>query len=96
MVFLGALGVLFVGSDGVMLERHALRETGSMAVMLALLAVAFAAVRWTSVALAKSEEQELRFEEEELPAVQGLGLHRDGVMPIGPSSNANVLNGNVP
>jgi CubicO group peptidase (beta-lactamase class C family) len=30
MTFLGALGVLLVGSNGTMLERHALRETGSM------------------------------------------------------------------
>jgi CubicO group peptidase (beta-lactamase class C family) len=82
MVFLGALGVLLVGSDGTMLERHLLRQTGSMAAMLALLAVAFIAVRWTALALAKSEEQELRFEEETPAAVQGLGLHRDGVMPI--------------
>lgn len=26
---------------------------------------------------------ELRFEEEATPAVQELGLHRDGVMPVG-------------
>jgi hypothetical protein len=84
MVFLGALGVLLVGSNGAMRERQALRETGSMTVMLVLLAVVWVAVRWTTLALARSEEQQLRFEEEELPAVQGLGLHRDGVMPIGP------------
>ena len=83
MVFLGSLGVLLIGSNGTMLEWHALRETGSMAVMLALLGVAFAAIRWTTVAMAKGEEQELRFEEETAPAVQGLGLSRDGVMPIG-------------
>jgi CubicO group peptidase (beta-lactamase class C family) len=83
MVFLGALGVLLVGSNGTMLERHALREIGSMVVMLALLAVVFVAVRWTAVALARSEDRELLFEEEVHPAVQGLGLNRDGVMPIG-------------
>jgi len=31
-------------------------------------------VRRTSIALAKSQEQEPRFEEEAQPAVQGLGL----------------------
>jgi CubicO group peptidase (beta-lactamase class C family) len=82
MVILGALGVLFVSSDGVMLERHLLRQTGTMTVMLALLAVALVAVRCAGVALAKSEDQELRFEEEAPPTVQDLGLHRDGVMPI--------------
>ena len=54
-----------------MLERHALRETGSMAAMLALLAVVWIAVRRTTVALAKREEQELRFEEEAPPVLQG-------------------------
>jgi hypothetical protein len=83
MVFLGALGVLLVGSNGTLLERHALREIGSMAVMLVLLAIACVSVRWTAVALARSEDRELLFEEEVHPAVQGLGLHRDGVMPIG-------------
>jgi CubicO group peptidase (beta-lactamase class C family) len=84
MVLLVALGVLLTGPETAMAERHALRETGSMLVMLALLAVVWVAVRWTTMALARQEEQGLRFEEEEPPAVLGLGLHRDGVMPIGP------------
>lgn len=37
MAFLGALGLLVAGRDAAMLERHALQETGSMTVMLALL-----------------------------------------------------------
>jgi hypothetical protein len=85
MTFLGALGVLLAGSNGTMLERHALRETGSMSLMLALLAVVCISVRGMAVALAKREDHDLLFEEEALPAVQGLGLHRDGVMPIGPT-----------
>jgi hypothetical protein len=48
--------------------------------MLALLVVAWVCVRRTAIALAKREEQELRFEEEEPPVVMGLGL--DGLMPI--------------
>jgi len=84
IVFLGAFGVLWLGSEAVIFERHALRHTGSMALMLALLAVAWVTVRRTAVTLARGEEQELRFEEEQSPAVLGLGLHRDGVMPIGP------------
>jgi CubicO group peptidase (beta-lactamase class C family) len=82
MALLAALGVLATGPDTAKLERHALRETGSMVVMLALLVVVWLAVRWTT--MARQEEQELRFEEEEPPAVLELGLHRDGVMPIGP------------
>ncbi len=84
MAILVAFGVLVTGPDTALLERHALRQTGSTALMLALLVVACVAVRWTTVALARGEEQELRFEEEESPAVLGLGLHRDGVMSIGP------------
>jgi type VI protein secretion system component VasK len=84
MVLLVALGVLLTGPETALAERHALRGAGSMAVMLALLVFVWIAVRWTTLALARQEEQQLRFEEEEPPAVQGLGLHRDGVMPIGP------------
>jgi hypothetical protein len=82
MAFLGALGLLLGGSDAAMLERHALRETGSMAVMLAPLVVVRVCVRRTTAALARREEQELRFEDEAPPEVLGLGLYRDGVMPI--------------
>jgi uncharacterized membrane protein len=84
MVVLVALGVLVTGPDTAMLERHALRETGSMALMLALMVVVWVAIRRTTVALARREEQEPRFEEEVIPVVMELGLHRDGVMPVGP------------
>jgi hypothetical protein len=32
---------------------------------------------------AKSERTTLLFEEEQLPVILGLGLHRDGVLPVG-------------
>jgi hypothetical protein len=83
MVLLGAICVLAAGSSAATLERHALRKTGSMVVMLAALALAWIAVRWTTSALAKRDERELRFEEEMPPVVMELGLHRDGMMPIG-------------
>jgi len=82
MAFLGAIGVLVAGRDAAMLERHALLETGSMTVMLALLVVVWVCIRRTTVTLAGREEQELRFEEEAPPMIQGLGLYRDGVMPM--------------
>ena len=82
MVFLAAVAVLVVGSSGTTLERRALRETGSTALMLAVLLVVWISIRFATVALAKREEQELRFEEEIAPAVQGLGLNRDGLIPI--------------
>jgi CubicO group peptidase (beta-lactamase class C family) len=83
MVLLCTLGVLLTGPEIAMLERHALRHTGSMALMLALLLVVWVTVRLTVVVMARSEEQEPRFEEEAPPIVQGLGLYRDGVLTIG-------------
>ena len=82
MVFLAAVAVLVLGSSGTMLERRALRETGRTALMLAVLLVVWISIRLATVALATRAEQELRFEEEIVPAVQGLGLNRDGVMPL--------------
>jgi hypothetical protein len=46
--------------------------------------VACFAIRRTTVALARREEPEPRFEEEIAPVVTSLGLFRDGVMSIGP------------
>jgi CubicO group peptidase (beta-lactamase class C family) len=83
MALLVALGLLLTGPETALLERHALRQTGSMVVILALLALVWMAVRCTTSALAKREKQELRFEEEMPPVVMELGLHRDGEMPIG-------------
>ncbi len=77
MVFLGAFVLLWLGSEAALLERHALRHTGSMLALLALLAVVWTSVRWTALSLAKGQEQELRFEEEAPPAIQGLGLSLD-------------------
>jgi hypothetical protein len=66
---------------GVKWERQALQDSHSVTAMMALFGVAAVCGR-----LSKSDEEELRFEEEATPAVQELGLHRDGVMPIGPSA----------
>jgi hypothetical protein len=76
------MALLMMGRNVSVLERDALRETGSTTVMLALLIVAWMCVRRAATALGKREEQELRFEEEEPPEVMGLGLYRDGVMAI--------------
>ena len=85
MAFLGAFGMLWLGSEATIFERHALRQTGTMLLMLALVAIVWIAVRIATVAFASREEQELRFEEEVPPVLLGLGLHRDGVMSIGES-----------
>jgi CubicO group peptidase (beta-lactamase class C family) len=83
MAFLGALGVLWGGAEAAMLERRALREPVAMAAMLALLVIVWVCIRRATVALARTEEQDLRFEEEPVPAILELGLHRDGTMPVG-------------
>jgi CubicO group peptidase (beta-lactamase class C family) len=84
MVLLGAIFMPAAGSNAILLEQHALRHTLSTALMLALLVVACFAIRRTTLAVAAREELEPRFEEEIAPVVMSLGLHRDGVMSIGP------------
>ena len=79
MVFLGAVGLMWGVPLGVKWERQALEDSRSVAAMVALFGVAAVCGRWL-----RPDEEELRFEEEATPAVQELGLHRDGVMPMGP------------
>jgi len=81
MVFLGAIGLMWLVMLSVRFERQALQEPRSTATMLALLGLLVVCVRWGA---SKLEDEELQFEEAPDPAVLELGLHRDGVMPIGP------------
>jgi CubicO group peptidase (beta-lactamase class C family) len=83
MVFLGALGLMYFIMFSVKFEREMLLQARSTAAMLAPFAVAALGFRlWTT--LTTSSEDELQFEEARDPAVLELGLHRDGVMPLGP------------
>jgi len=83
MVFLGAVGLLYFIMFSVKFEREMLLQARSTAAMLAPFAVAAFGLRlWTI--LTGSGEGELQFEEARDPAVLELGLHRDGVMPLGP------------
>jgi hypothetical protein len=84
MVFLGALGLMYGVSLSVRFERQALQEPRGMATMLALFGLAAVGIRLGTAALASFEDEELKFEEAPVPAVLELGLHRDGVMPMGP------------
>ena len=84
MVFLGALGLLWGVMLSVKSERQALQDLRSTAWMVALFGLAACGVRWGTAALARLDVEELRFEEAPSPAVLELGLHRDGVMPVGP------------
>ena len=81
---LGALGLFWGGANAALLERHALRESGSVAVMLLLLIVVWVCIRGTALALMKQEKPEPKFDEQAPAAVLGLGLYRDGVLSIAP------------
>ena len=68
----------FNGDD----ELAVLREPAGLAGLLLALGLVWACVRWRNATHAGSAEAEVRFEEVEAPAVQGLGLTRDGSWPI--------------
>jgi hypothetical protein len=80
MVFLGAVGLLWVLAQSVVFEQQALQKRSTMAAVLALLGVSAIAVRLHVKALARSDERNLQFEEEPVPAVLELGLFRDGAV----------------
>jgi hypothetical protein len=84
MVFLGAVLLLWGVTLSVKVERQALQESRSTAWMIAIFGLAACAVRLGTAALARLDLDDLRFEEASAPAVLELGLHRDGVMPLGP------------
>jgi CubicO group peptidase (beta-lactamase class C family) len=84
MVFLAACGLTWLAHLGVTFEQRALEESRTMTALLVLLALVAAATRWATAAMARSESTALQFEEAPPPAVMGLGLHRDGVMIVGP------------
>jgi len=71
---------------GVEFESRALSDPVCYSKILIVLAIAAIAVRWRSIALAKSDEAIVQFEELPPPAILSLGLHRDGVLPIKPHS----------
>lgn len=80
MVFLGAVGLLWLLAQSVVFEQQALQKRGVMAAVMALLGVTAIAVRLRVRALAKSDERDLQFEEEPTSAVLELGLFRDGAV----------------
>jgi hypothetical protein len=90
MLFLAAFGLMWLVHLGVTFERGALEEPRTMTALLVLLAVVAAGVRWGTAAVARSEPRALQFEEVPPPVVMGLGLHRDGVMVVGPPSDPSA------
>ncbi|MGI9070935.1 MAG: hypothetical protein ACR2JB_06330 [Bryobacteraceae bacterium] len=65
-------------------ERRALSDLRKYSCMLAILCFAAICVWWRA-SCARSDELEVKFEEELSPVIAGLGLHRDGILPVQPS-----------
>ena len=82
LMFIAAAGLLLAIGQGIAYELRALRDPASYAKLVATLAIAAVCCWWRTVALAKSEGSVVQFEEEESPAVLGLGLFRDGALPM--------------
>ncbi len=81
MAVLAALGLLLVIGVAVRFELQALADPAKFAVMFSILSIAAFCARWSAVS--GSEEAVVQFEDLEPPAIQGLGLTRDGVTPLG-------------
>jgi len=81
LVILSAAGLMNLTLVSARHEKEALPEPWSIAALL-VFALALAGARWWS-AWARSEDDELELDEAPSPVVMELGLHRDGVIPIG-------------
>jgi hypothetical protein len=68
--------------SGAQAELHALVDPQRSALMLSILGLAAAALRWRASALARSELAQVRFDEAPEPAVFVLDIHKDGVTPL--------------
>lgn len=77
MVFLVGFGLLFVAHWVADMEFYALRSIRGYAALLAVLAGAWAAVRWHGA----EEPSPIEFEDEPVATILALGLTKDGVPP---------------
>lgn len=81
---LAALAFLLQGVlKGAVFELNGLGDASQYARMIGVLVVSAGATRWLAVRRASADEPVVQFEEEEAPALLGLGLFRDGVFPAG-------------
>jgi hypothetical protein len=79
MSFLTALALVLLVTRGVTFESLALDDPNLYAWMVGILSVAAIASRWRTVSASRSIEAIVQFEEAPVPAIQILGLQRDGV-----------------
>jgi hypothetical protein len=80
VVLVGAIALFWGCIQGVLLERQAFRSAVGTGGMISVLAGVWVCIRLASIAAAREDESGLRFEDEEIKVVQGLGLSRDGVV----------------
>jgi hypothetical protein len=81
MAVLGFLGLLFLALKAAEMERRALDDSASFLRMIVVLGIFAGFAKWRTSALAKSPQSELRFQDEPIPAIFALDLHRDGTPP---------------
>jgi hypothetical protein len=81
MSFLAALGLLFLVLRGAVLELRALADPGRYMTLVCALGMIAVVMRWITISRSKSEDAIVQFEEVPDPAVLGLGLQRDGILP---------------
>ncbi len=84
LAILGSLALFWCIILSVVYERQALADPKLFVPALIALAAVWACLRWRTAAHAKEEDAEVQFEERVAPAVQLLGLNRDGSWPIEP------------
>ncbi|SPE24284.1 Beta-lactamase [Candidatus Sulfopaludibacter sp. SbA3] len=87
LIILGALGLMQLVLLSVKFELQMLQQARSTASLVVPFAVAALIVR-AATSFARADEEEIEFEEVPAPAVLELGLHRDGVMPVGENLSA--------
>jgi CubicO group peptidase (beta-lactamase class C family) len=84
LAILGGCSLLWLIILSVVYERQALQDPVQFVPALIGFAVVWACARWRTAAHAGAEEAEVQFEETAVPAVQVLGLSRDGGWPPAP------------
>jgi hypothetical protein len=77
LAFIVLQAVIWLSAD---YERSALDRPARYALLLAILCIATVGARWRTAVLAKQPESALQFEDDPIPVLQGLGLHRDGIL----------------
>ena len=83
MAFLAAMGFLLLLTKASVFEGRALGDARLFTQLIAVLALFVFGARWATVAAARSTDTIVQFEDVEPPAIQTLGLHRDGILPEG-------------